>query len=449
MSQASVAQQFYKIRNKWETIDDENWSIAVWVCDYADIDIINKFMDIEASPIGVFEDIFFQFQSIYKNDETFEELLWKEFLAWFETGENKKYDMIGALKKDRYLPQDYEVNKNLTPTFKSVLTELLRLKSYLPLDENNFILYFLPSMHDSGFQNWLLNQLQNGLPKNIKLAALDVKDNPKLVTLRKQTDIGVVQLPIKLDMVNAVRNEMDKDSTKGNPNDPGAKFQKQVRVVMDATVDKSLSIQKEANELVKIAKIINNISIEATAYMVNGTAFHSLKMKPEAMESVEKSISLTADKFDSSNEAYPIWRSAMMIKAALLVSEKRKQEEALVCYQEIADKATKNGDAYYAMEAYRVRAQMFYHKRKRTEAWENAIFSLQAGTNIEINYRRASSFLYSAALALQIAEDNSNQKQVNTLKEKFLLYIGEDWQTQLESVDVTSKKMKPLKPTKV
>jgi len=208
-------------------------------------------------------------------------------------------------------------------------------------------------------------------------------------------------------------------------------------------------LTKEGERLVALGKQLKKLILIATAHMVNATAFYGIKMKTEAMESVEKALEITVDKLDTLDEAYPIWRSAMMIKAALLVAEKRKQKEALNCYQEIADQAAQRGDAFYAMEAYRVRAHMFYHSRKPDVAWENIIFSLQAGTNLDIDFRRSSSFLFSAALALQIAEDKGEYEQADTLKERFIQYIGEDWEKLLEGTDVTIKKVKPPKPAKV
>ncbi|GAL64994.1 hypothetical protein [Algibacter lectus] len=98
MSNASIAQELAKIRNKWESITTYKWDMAIWVCDYHDIEILDKFMDIEASPIGVFEDIFFRFQSVY-SDDLFEQHLWEEFLSWFNTSDDNKYDLIYAYKK--------------------------------------------------------------------------------------------------------------------------------------------------------------------------------------------------------------------------------------------------------------------------------------------------------------------------------------------------------------
>ena len=58
----SIAHEFYKIRNSWKTIEHRKWNMMIWVVDYQDIDILDKFMEIEASPIGIFDSIFFRIQ---------------------------------------------------------------------------------------------------------------------------------------------------------------------------------------------------------------------------------------------------------------------------------------------------------------------------------------------------------------------------------------------------
>ncbi|MCH5599236.1 hypothetical protein [Niabella ginsengisoli] len=59
-STTSVAQEFYKIREEWARVDKlKTWNLAVWIATYQDIDIIDKFIETERLPIGIFDDIFF------------------------------------------------------------------------------------------------------------------------------------------------------------------------------------------------------------------------------------------------------------------------------------------------------------------------------------------------------------------------------------------------------
>ena len=97
-----------------------------------------------------------------------------------------------------------------------------------------------------------------------------------------------------------------------------------------------------------------------------------------------------------------------------------------------------------------MKAFIYYHQKKLEEAWGDVIFSLQAGTNLEMDFRRSSTFLFSAALALQIARAKNDEEEVfQQLEKRYHQYIGEDWQKLIKDIDVTKKKVKPPKPAKV
>ena len=64
---SSIAQEFFKVRNEWEQADKlQSWKLAVWVLEYQDLDIVDKFIETERTILGVFDDIFFRFDSTYK-----------------------------------------------------------------------------------------------------------------------------------------------------------------------------------------------------------------------------------------------------------------------------------------------------------------------------------------------------------------------------------------------
>ena len=449
MSNASIAQELAKIRNKWESINTYKWDMAIWVCDYHDIEILDKFMDIEASPIGVFEDIFFRFQSVY-SDDFFEQHLWAEFLSWFNTSEDKKYDLIHAYKKDGYLPESYDVNRALPPTFKSVVGELKRLKDLLPFKEENFILYFAPGMHGEGFDAWLSNQLSGALPKDFRLAAIDVDVKRKLSKLQKHKSARVVELRANLDMANAMRNEMDKDSDSVKPHSPSTKFQKQVRKVMDATIDDDINIKKEAKVLIELGYQLKKLTTKATAHLICAIAFFNIKNKDSAFENANKAIELAEPEIEKSDEAYPIWRSALMIKASLYLVDKKTRPEAISCYEKLVAETAKHGDVFYTMEGYRMLALVNFQSKNMEAAWEHVIFSLQAGTNLPLEIKRASTYLFSASLAKQICDSSYKYKSMDTmLNKQFETEIGTDWDTLLQGTEYLNLKYvnrrKPLK----
>src|SRR4028119_1086737 len=115
---ASVAQEFYKVREAWAKADrQKSWRLAIWVAEFQDVDIIDKFIEIERSPLGSFDDLFFRFDAEYKGDaQVFERALWQEFVEWFAPVPDPQYDMYAALKNDAMLKADFAPDTALAPT---------------------------------------------------------------------------------------------------------------------------------------------------------------------------------------------------------------------------------------------------------------------------------------------------------------------------------------------
>ncbi len=437
---ATIAQEFYKIRAKWDSITDIRWDMAIWVCEFQDLDIIDKFMQIEASPAGIFSDIFFRFASVYTTDERFEEDLWKEFLSWFVQGEDKTYDMIYALKKDGFLPEEYEVNADLPPTFESVVGEFLRLKELLPFDEDYFILYFGPAMHEKGFEKWIETKLKNKLPKDIRLAIIDIETKRAYPKLKNLKEAHVVELTVPLDMGSAMSNAMNKDSDGERPQAISSKFQKQVRVVMDASTKDDVDLQEEVDLMILYGKQLKMIAADATAHLTAAIAFSGKKLYEKALEYATLAVDIAEPELDTSDEAYPIWRAAIMIKGNMYFGFK-KIDKGINCYNDLAKTAIRKKDAFYVMEAYRMIAYEEKRRKNLEEAWNASIFALQAGTNLPDEVRIASTFIFVAGTAYEIAQDDMMSDDVlESLEKQYDQYIGKDWPSKLVEAQAVQEK---------
>ena len=65
----SIASEYGKLQDLWRNIErDEEWRLVIWNTQVEDMDIIDKFMEIERSPAGEFTDIFFRFDTSYQGD---------------------------------------------------------------------------------------------------------------------------------------------------------------------------------------------------------------------------------------------------------------------------------------------------------------------------------------------------------------------------------------------
>ena len=112
---------------------------------------------------------------------------------------------------------------------------------------------------------------------------------------------------------------------------------------------------------------------------------------------------------------YPTWKSCMMIKGALLMG-KRKRDEAIDIYENLAIKATDQGDSFFVMEGYRLSGHLYYEQKRMNTAFETLLLSLTAGSYLAIDVRRQSTFLHAAYLALYIGKQIRSAEDMNVLE---------------------------------
>ena len=131
---ASVIQEYYKAVDYWAEIEvRKDWKLAIWVVEATDVDLIDRFFEIERSPVGQFDDIFFRFDSIYEgDDEKFTEQLWKEYVSWFTEEIDEKYDVLKALKQDGLLTGEYFPRTDIPHTTVYLRTGRHRLLHLFP-----------------------------------------------------------------------------------------------------------------------------------------------------------------------------------------------------------------------------------------------------------------------------------------------------------------------------
>ena len=92
---ASVIQEYYKAVDYWADIaGKKDWKLAIWIVGRNDVDLVDKFLEIERSPVGQFDDIFFRFDTPYRgDDDEYAAQLWQEYAGWFDEQAEEKDDM--------------------------------------------------------------------------------------------------------------------------------------------------------------------------------------------------------------------------------------------------------------------------------------------------------------------------------------------------------------------
>ncbi|MEZ2441085.1 hypothetical protein AB6805_05160 [Chitinophaga sp. RCC_12] len=433
----TIGQEFYKVRETWAAADrDHQWKLAIWLIQYADVEIIDKFLETERTAIGVFKEIFFRFDSPYQEDhEAYEQLLWNEFLEWFEPVPREEYDVYGALKKDGLLKTDYQPDRHLAPTVQSIWKELRRFMGCVRgLEETGCCIYFpplRPEQADAGA--WYADVLKKGLPDGIRLVTIDIAANSR-ITIPRTFAHQVKILQPSLQMVAAINHEMDKGGGNSDTISVDARFRKQIRKVMDCTTQPdSPTLDQEISVLLSLSKKMGGEPHEVAGMMIAAQAYFMARESDKSAGYADKAIRLSRQLMDRNDPAgYPTWKSCVMIRAAILAG-KKKRKQAIALYEALALEAVNKGDAFMIMEGYRLCGHLHYELGQMNTAFENLLLSMTGGSYLEREVRRQSTFLHAAAMAVHLCEKIRGPEDLAILESNLQELLGDDWHTLLQA----------------
>lgn len=431
---SSVAQEYYKVVDTWAGIDNRTeWKLAIWSVSYNEIDLIDKFLEVERSPVGQFDDIFFRFNTEYEGDALiYIQSLWKEYQSWFSEKLDPEYDIIGALNKDKMLVSEYLPDMSIEQNFSNLWMEMLRFKSSIKgLENTNFCIYFPPSRSEGMSKTKLFEEiLGEGIPDRIRLVTIDYAQSRKI---KLNSSEKVVVLKPKLDMQSALRTALERD---GDTNDllaPENRFKQQVTIVMDCTLkqDKK-TMDKEVGKLLSIAEEMKDPSISISSLFIASEVYYAIKEYSLSMKYSEQTIEQSSDAMQKGLSAgFDYWKMAMFMKAAILSLEK-KREEAIQIYETVAQEALKKRDPFSVMEGYRMSGFMFYELGRMEKAFETFLLSLAGGSHLSLDMRRTSTFVYSANLALATGRKVRSLDDITILENQLEAWLGDDWQQLVE-----------------
>jgi len=213
--------------------------------------------------------------------------------------------------------------------------------------------------------------------------------------------------------------------------------------VMDSTTEKiNNSTGLAVEKLLSISQEIGGISAYIAGHLVAAQAFYARKEVKKSEQYTDEALRSAREAMAANDSgAYDVWKSCMLLKAALHYGRKEKKQ-ALAVYEEMADTASKNGDAYYVMEGRRLMGHISYELGNRQEAFENMLLALTAGSYLDINLRRQSTFLHAAYMALYLADRMTTADQLMELKLQLADWLGEDWEGLLQQAGVENASIK-------
>lgn len=442
--EASIAQEYNKLHEEWRKIDAlPSWRLAVWVADYPDVDIITKFMDIEQSPIGKFDDLFFRFDSSYNGDSAiFEEELWTEFLSWFAPSPNPKMDVHQALYENHFLTDLFVPRVDLPHTAESLWSELLRFRQSINgiTSKTHFCLYFPISAYSKDNISEWFEKVIDDIPNGLRLVTLDLAADRKIRV--RESDVCVYLHP-KLNMAEAISNEMKKGGSDNDTIDVDARFRRQIIAVMDSTTQKlNNQTPREVKKLLSITEEIGTASSLISGLLIAAQAYFAIRNTRKSAAYTDEALDKASKAMDNNDPTgYPVWKSCMLLKGAILYGE-REYSQALLVYEALADKASKQGDAYYLMEARRLLGHLYYEKGEKQTAFEHMLLALASGAYLDLEVRRQSTFLHAAHMALLLCASVRPSSDMKILQGQLEEWLGDDWEKVLK--DATKKNDKSV-----
>lgn len=322
---ASVIQEYYKAVDYWADIaGNRDWKLSVWIVGQNDVDLVDRFLEIERSPVGRFDDIFFRFDTPYKgDDEEYAEQLWQEYAGWFSEKVEEKYDILRALRHDGLLKEEYTPDVSVEHTAGNLWREMLRFKACISrLDDAFFCLYFPPEQERGCSRTgWFGNVLKEGVPQGIRMTTIDLKGNRNV---RLDESREVVCIRPRFDMAAALHNRMARSDSGNDLIAPENRFKQQVTVVMDCTQKQDWKLlDREIRKLLDISKEMKDTNIRTSALFIASEACYAIREYRHSMKYSDATIK-EAEKAMESGEAagYSYWKMAVSMKAAILTAGK-------------------------------------------------------------------------------------------------------------------------------
>lgn len=440
-SSVSIADIYYQVQDQWQSVaGDADWRLAIWVSPMENMAIIDKFLEIERSPAGSCDDLFFRFEAEYTGDnKSFTQKLWEEYRSWFTEELPEEYDILKALQKEGYMKGEYfpaPIPDAATP--QSLWAEFLRFRTTIKgMEERNICVYFPPAMPDSpALTEWFRHVLKCGVPEGIRLVTIDYAEKRKIIL---PPDKEIIHLKAEFDLKAAINNEMDKECDTYDSTSFDSRYRRQVRKVMEITVRQDTGLlDNEVRTLLAIANESLEPSIRMATPLIVSQAYYDIRKFDKSMSYVNEAIRISGESMTNGDAiGYPLWKVSMFQKAAILVFDK-KREMAIDIYRQVAETAVQEQDAFYVMEGYRMCGFLLYELNKKEKAFEHLLLSLAGGSYLDMKVRRESTFLYSAHLALKLGEDARTNKEMLILKEQLQAWLGDDWQALVENDDMKS-----------
>ena len=341
---------------------------------------------------------------------------------------------MAALRKDGRLLREYHPDRSLNRTAETLWAELLRLRACIDgLDESHFCVYIPPAEYDGMEKTDWFRSVVDNVPRGIRLVTVDFAKQRKV---RLSASQKVRLLKPKLNMADAIRNEMDKECGSYDPTNIDSLYTRQIRTVMDCTAKQDEAVlDKEVGTLFGLSRQLGREDGIVTTPMIAAQAYYIIRNNDKSLFYCDQAIKESEKRMKPDDMmAYSVWKVALFQKAAILVGNKRRKE-AIGLYERVAAEAARRADVLYVLEGYRMSGFLNGELGQHEEAFIRFLLALEAGSRLAMSVRRTSTFVYAASMAMRLCRKVRGKQDLEILESQLEQWLGADWHELTEAFD--------------
>lgn len=417
-----------RIQELYNTFQESQTQICHWLIAWDEVRMIDAFYTYESSEHHIFQDVFLQFIAPFENEQQYNQAILKELRHFSEKGKEEFH-----LAE---IPFDLDLPSGVSGT-KALLYYFIEFANKIPSTDGNLVLWFNPNPAENfvAWEQWLINLIQLGLPDRIQLMLVQIEDTYSLDKLKRTFPNQMMTIRPQLNMEQAIQDL----AASGNPQLPDVKFR---------TFFTKMGIAARKGNLVEaehLGKQALNVAqqqmgwehLEVGIYTALGAyLISSRKRQKEAIHYYEKAYK-TAQR--AVKEEHPSG-IVLLIQATLIKASGsfilKKYDEAAQIYQNIPklfDAKEEPAMAFYQLEAYRMAGFCYQTGRKHKQAWNAYWNALETATLLDPQTQAHSTIPYIGQGLLEVMHKSKNGDKERHIRNKMIEYVGEDWESKLET----------------
>lgn len=425
-----IAVRIGKLQETWfrRTEKNPDYALARWVVHGEDVDLLNGFLKLEASPHGKLADFFVVLFTRFVTKETFAKELVQDWIIMYkeQLQNNDKHAIWNYAAFEEKLKTLSQEDKGV-----ALLLEMLQDFSVFASEEKRpLVLTLIPRTvtNNDHYMDWFFTLLNDySFPSSIKFAILDDAERNYFSRVTKMIFPKVIDIiPGNMDMRGAVAQL----AAQGDPNDPQVQFRVCMLKMGEATSNNTRSILDEWGEkLIQAAVRSHDKSMLASGYLIYAGFLMHFPAQEETQKMLEKALQMAKNAVKEDAKNIPVLIQVYGYLGAL-ASMHGEHKEAIVHFIKQAEISEENKLFPMALSAYKTIVYLG-HTHNYTQEYEAyTAKGYEVGLQMEDDSLGVTDYCFIAHHYIELNE-NKDKNQVIVLKERMERLFGSQWREEL------------------